>query len=81
MPLTGPFQESPVLATYAPDSTNNYETGLKGRFANGVRYTVDVFDIQWNKPQIAGITNAGNYAVWNGKTPLPCRRKAMRYWG
>ena len=66
VPLTGPFQESPVLATYAPDSTNNYETGLKGRFASGVTYTVDIFDIQWNKPQIAGITNAGNYAVWNG---------------
>jgi iron complex outermembrane recepter protein len=65
VPLSGPFQESPVLASYAPDSTNNYEVGLKGRFANGLSYTVDAFDIQWDKPQIAGLTPAGNYAVWN----------------
>ena len=65
VPLTGPFQESPLLANYAPDSTNNYEIGLKGRFVNGLSYTVDVFDIRWDKPQIAGITPAGNYAVWN----------------
>jgi outer membrane receptor protein involved in Fe transport len=66
VPLAGPFQESPALATYKPDSTNNYEAGLKGHFANGTSYTVDVFDIQWVNPQIAGITYAGNYAVWNG---------------
>jgi len=65
VPLSGPFQESPVLASYAPDSTNNYEAGFKGRFANGIRYSADVFDIQWDKPQIAGLTPAGNYAVWN----------------
>ena len=65
VPLTGPFQESPVLANYAPDSTNNYEAGLKGRFSNGLNYTVDIFDIRWDRPQIAGITPAGNYAVWN----------------
>jgi iron complex outermembrane recepter protein len=65
VPLSGPFQESPVLARYAPDSTNNYEAGLKGRFADGLSYTVDAFDIQWDKPQIAGLTPAGNYAVWN----------------
>jgi outer membrane receptor protein involved in Fe transport len=65
VPLAGPFQESPALATYKPDSTDNYEAGLKGRFENGTSYTVDVFDIQWVNPQIAGITDAGNYAVWN----------------
>jgi outer membrane receptor protein involved in Fe transport len=64
VPLTGPFQESPRLATYAPDSTNNYETGLKGR-VGGFTYTADIFDIYWDNPQIAGVTPAGNYAVWN----------------
>ena len=38
-----PFQESPLLSTYAPDSTNNYEAGLKGRFSNGFSYTAAVF--------------------------------------
>ena len=65
VPLTGPFQESERLATYAPDSTNNYELGVKGRLAVGLAYTFDVFDINWDKPQIAGVTPAGNYAVWN----------------
>ena len=65
VPLTGPFRESPLLATYAPDSTNNYELGLKGRLFGGWSYSVDVFDVLWNNPQIAGITPAGNYAVWN----------------
>lgn len=65
VPLTGPFQESPALLTYAPDSVNNYELGAKGRFAGGLRYTADVFDIEWDKPQIGGTTPAGNIAVWN----------------
>ena len=50
VPLSGPFQESPLLATYQPDKTNNYEAGLKGRFSNGLSYTADVFYIKWDKP-------------------------------
>ena len=30
--------ESPLLKTYQPDSTNNYEAGLKGRLDNGLSY-------------------------------------------
>ena len=29
VPASGPFQESPLLRNYAPDSTNNYETGSR----------------------------------------------------
>jgi len=68
VPLTGPFRESPLLATYAPDSTNNYETGLKGRFENGTSYTVDVFYIKWDKPQISSSLPSGNLAVYNANT-------------
>jgi len=67
VPLTGIFQESPLLATYAPDSTNNYEAGLKGRFRNGLNYTVDVFDIKWSNPQISASLPSGNLAVYNAK--------------
>jgi iron complex outermembrane recepter protein len=68
VPLAGIFQESPLLATYAPDKTNNYEAGFKGRFANGLSYTFAVFDIKWDKPQISASLPSGNLAVYNGKT-------------
>jgi outer membrane receptor protein involved in Fe transport len=68
VPLTGIFQESPLLATYAPDSTNNYEAGVKGRFRNGLTYTFDVFDIKWSKPQISASLPSGNLAVYNANT-------------
>ena len=66
LPQIGPFQENPALFAYASDSVNNYEIGLKGRFANGLSYTFAVFDVQWDKPQVAGSTPVGNFAVWNG---------------
>ena len=68
VPLVGPFRESPLLSTYAPDSTNNYEAGLKGRFGNGFSYTVAIFDIKWDKPQISSSLPSGNLAVYNGNT-------------
>ena len=68
VPLVGPFAESPLLSTYAPDSTNNYEAGLKGRFSNGLSYTIAVFDIKWDKPQISSSLPSGNLAVYNGNT-------------
>jgi len=70
VPLSGPFQESPVLSTYQPDKTNNYETGLKGRFSNGLSYTVDVFYIDWDKPQISSSLPSGNLAVYNANTAV-----------
>jgi outer membrane receptor protein involved in Fe transport len=68
VPEAGIFQESPLLRTYAPDTTNNYEAGLKGHFDNGLSYTVAVFDIKWDKPQIFASLPSGNLAVYNGNT-------------
>jgi iron complex outermembrane receptor protein len=68
VPLTGPFAESPLLAAYQPDKTDNYEAGLKGRFSNGLSYTLAVFDIKWDKPQISSSLPSGNLAVYNGNT-------------
>jgi iron complex outermembrane receptor protein len=65
VPLSGPFQESPALSSYQPDKTNNYEGGFKGRFSNGLSYTVDVFYIDWDKPQISSSLPSGNLAVYN----------------
>jgi iron complex outermembrane receptor protein len=68
VPLTGIFQESPLLASYKPDKTNNYEGGFKGRFSNGLSYTFSVFDIKWDNPQISQSLPSGNLAVFNGNT-------------
>ncbi|HEV2287169.1 MAG TPA: TonB-dependent receptor [Steroidobacteraceae bacterium] len=68
VPLVGPFAESPLLSTYQPDSTNNYEAGLKGRFSNGLSYTFALFDIKWDKPQISSSLPSGNLAVYNANT-------------
>jgi iron complex outermembrane receptor protein len=56
------------LRTYQPDKTNNYEAGLKGRFSNGLSYTVAVFDIHWDNPQISSSLPSGNLAVYNANT-------------
>ncbi len=70
VPLSGPFKESPLLSTYQPDTTNNYEAGLKGRFANGLSYTIDYFYIKWDKPQISSSLPSGNLAVYNANTAV-----------
>ena len=68
VPLAGPFRESPLLSTYQPDTTNNYEAGFKGRLSNAFSYTVAVFDIKWDHPQISSSLPSGNLAVYNAKT-------------
>ena len=68
VPETGIFKESPTLRYYQPDSTNNYEVGFKGRFSNGFSYTVDVFYIDWDRPQISASLPSGNLAVYNANT-------------
>jgi iron complex outermembrane recepter protein len=60
--------ESPLLATYKPDSTNNYEAGLKGRLDNGLSYAFSGFLIHWDNPQISSSLPSGNLAVYNANT-------------
>jgi len=59
------YAESPLLRYYQPDKTNNYEVGLKGRLSNGLSYTVAVFDIKWDNPQVSASLPSGNLAVYN----------------
>jgi iron complex outermembrane receptor protein len=68
VPLTGIFRESPLLSQYVPDSVNNYEVGMKGRLENGFSYTLAVYDMKWDKPQISASLPSGNLAVYNGNT-------------
>jgi outer membrane receptor protein involved in Fe transport len=70
VPLTGIFRESPLIANYKPDETNNYEGGFKGRLDNGVSYTVDYFYINWKNPQISSSLPSGNLAVYNANSAV-----------
>jgi iron complex outermembrane receptor protein len=76
VPLVGFLAESPLLAAYAPDSVNNYEVGVKGRFDNGLTYTFAMFDVEWDKPQISGPLPSGNLVVFNGNT---ARSKGLEF--
>jgi len=57
-----------LLRNYQPDSTNNYEAGLKGRLDNGLSYAFAGFLIHWDKPQISSSLPSGNLAVYNANT-------------
>ncbi|KAA9133228.1 TonB-dependent receptor [Marinihelvus fidelis] len=66
VPLSGTFAEDPAWQVYDPDTTTNYEIGLKGgdarSFWNVSLYYVDWMDIQLN----TATTNWGFYAAQNG---------------
>jgi outer membrane receptor protein involved in Fe transport len=66
-PLSGFYQESPAILDYKPDKADNYELGIKGGLDSGLRYSADVFYINWNNPQI-GISTPNTWPVAvNGK--------------
>jgi outer membrane receptor protein involved in Fe transport len=69
-PLSGYYQESPAILDYKPDKADNYEVGAKGEFDNGLRYSADVFYINWKDPQI-GISTPNTWPVAvNGKSAV-----------
>lgn len=60
---TGFLREPQSIRTYRPDSVDNFEVGLKGRFAGGWRYTADVFLAKWHDAQIGGFTAVNFWPV------------------
>lgn len=49
--LAGTYSTPPALSHVAPDTADNYEIGAKGAVHGRVRYSADVFDIQWHNIQ------------------------------
>ena len=68
VPPVGIYKESPLLNTYAPDTVNNYEVGAERALGNDFSYTVAIFDIHWNKPQISSTLPDGNPGRYNANT-------------
>ena len=67
VPLVGPFKEDPSRQFYLPDTTNNFEAGIKGHLPGGMHYTLDGFYILWSNPQISASLPSGNLAVYNAR--------------
>jgi iron complex outermembrane receptor protein len=66
-PLTGFYLESAQILNYKPDTTDNYEIGVKGVLPSGLRYSTDVYYINWKDPQM-GISTPNTWPVAiNGK--------------
>jgi iron complex outermembrane receptor protein len=47
----GSIYQTPPIFKVAPDTADNYEVGVKGTIANRVRYSADVFYIDWQHVQ------------------------------
>ncbi len=63
------YVTNPGLYKVQPDTADNYELGVKGTLANRLRYSADIFDIQWHNVQegaqltplvLPGAINVGN---------------------
>ena len=66
VPLSGVFAESPAWLRYGPDSTNNYEIGIKGT-GDSSFYNVSLFYVDWKDIQLnTATTYWGFYAAQNG---------------
>lgn len=60
--------DPPELASYAPDTVDNYELGLKGRVADGVTFSANVFQMDWSGVQVERGSFDGTPIVVNGNT-------------
>lgn len=54
------FTDYPQWLSYESDTVTNYEAGFKGTFGN-LTYTADVFDTEWDDPQLNTSTTYGGY--------------------
>ena len=66
VPTSGTYGENPDYLTFASDSVDNYELGLKGTAA-GLTYSASIYYSDWKDPQLNTSTpNWGFFAVVNG---------------
>ncbi len=70
IPITGPQKEDASYLNYGPDTTVNYEVGIKGDHF-GIDYSLDAYYIDWTNVQVNVATPTfGYYAVVNGKSAV-----------
>ena len=69
VPLAGTVPRKPADSDLCSRTTpTTTRRASKVALSNGFSYTIAVFDIKWNKPQISSSLPSGNLAVYNGST-------------
>ena len=69
LPTAGLFAQNQGFVAFQPDTVWNYEIGFKGVVRPGLQLTADLFQEDWNKPQLDILTPLGAfYAAVNGNT-------------
>lgn len=69
VPTAGQFAQNAGFVAFGPDTVRNYELGVKGTPLRTFQFTADLFQEDWNKPQLNILTPLGAfYAAVNGNT-------------
>ena len=69
VPTAGLFAQNGGFVAFGPDTVRNYELGVKGNPQHKFQFTADLFQEDWNKPQLNILTPLGAfYAAVNGNT-------------
>lgn len=69
VPTAGLFAQNGGFVAFGPDTVRNYELGVKGNPLHAFQFTADLFQEDWNKPQLNILTPLGAfYAAVNGNT-------------
>jgi iron complex outermembrane receptor protein len=69
LPTAGLFAQNAGFVSFGPDTVRNYELGVKGTPLHSFQYTADLFQEDWNRPQLNILTPLGAfYAAVNGNT-------------
>ena len=65
----GVYASLPEYETFAPDFAKNYEIGIKGYgFNHRLRYTADIYVVNWDHFQFDDVNLSGLPATYNGST-------------
>lgn len=65
----GVYASLPDYETFAPDFAKNYELGVKGYgFDHRLRYTADIYVVDWDHFQFDAVNLSGLPATYNGST-------------
>jgi len=69
LPTAGLYGQNAGFVSFGPDTVLNYEVGVKGTPLRSFQFTADLFQEDWNKPQLNILTPLGAfYAAVNGNT-------------
>ena len=67
LPQAGRQASLPELLQFQPDSTTNWEVGLKGSIGDNLNYSVAAFLVEWDNFQFESLVTNGFKVVLNGE--------------